>query len=341
MAFKITLQPSRHSFPCVTDQSVLQAAMDHGFIMPYGCRNGACGSCKGRVLEGAVDHAASQDSALPAAERAAGLALFCCARPLSDLVVECREVGCLADIPVRKLPVRVQKMQRVAPDVMVLYLKLPANERLLFLAGQYVDILLKDGRRRSFSIANAPHDDAFLQLHLRLVPDGHFTRHVFEDMKEREILRIEGPLGSFYLREDSRKPMLLVAGGTGYAPIRALIEHALHNHCERDMVLYWGARDPAGLYLDAEPQRWAAMLPNFRYVPVLSDATPEHGWTGRRGLVHQAVMEDFPDMSGHQVYACGAPAMIDAARADFSKQCRLPLEEFYADSFTFAADSSP
>ncbi|MBL8483058.1 MAG: CDP-6-deoxy-delta-3,4-glucoseen reductase [Rhodocyclaceae bacterium] len=341
MAFKITLQPSRHGFPCDAEQSILQAAMDHGFIMPYGCRNGACGSCKGRVLAGRVDHGPSQESALPPEERAAGLALFCCARPQSDLVLECREVGSLSDIPIRKLPVRVQKMERLAADVMVLHLKLPATERLLFLAGQYLDILLKDGRRRSFSIANAPHDDAFLQLHLRLVPDGHFTRHVFDEMKEREILRIEGPLGSFYLREESAKPIVFVAGGTGYAPIRAVIEHALHNHIGRSMVLYWGARDPAGLYLDAEPQRWAAMAPNFRYVPVLSDALPEHAWSGRTGLVHRAVMEDFADLSGHQVYACGAPAMIDAAKADFSKLCGLPIEEFYADSFTYAADSSP
>jgi len=334
-SFRVTLQPSGHSF--VTDGStpVLQAALDAGLTLPYGCRNGACGACKGRVLEGLVDHGMAQDQALSTADRADGLALFCCARPLSDLVLECREVGTARDIPVKIMPCRVQKIERVADDVIVLSLKLPANERLQFLAGQYIEFMLKDGKRRAFSIANAPHDDGFLQLHVRLVAGGGFTGHVFSGMKEKDILRFQGPYGSFFLREESAKPMILLAGGTGFAPIKALVEHAIHNHIARPMEIYWGARNRGGLYLPDLPQGWARAHAHIRYVPVLSDATPEDAWNGRRGLVHRAVLEDHADLSAYQVYACGAPAMIDAARAAFGTH-GLPAEEFFADAFTFA-----
>lgn len=336
MAHKITLQPSGHSFATDGSDTVLQAALDAGFNLPYGCRNGACGACKGKVIEGLVDHGAFQEHALPLADRAAGLALFCCAKPLSDLVLECREVGASKDVPVKIMPCRVQQIERVASDVIVLTLKLPANERLLFLAGQYIEFMLKDGKRRAFSIANAPHDDGYLQLHIRLVAGGEFTGHVFGAMKEKDILRFQGPYGSFYLREDSKKPMILLAGGTGFAPIKSLVEHALHSKITRPMHIYWGARDRAGLYLPELPAQWAAAHPHIRYTPVLSDAAPADAWSGRSGFVHRAVLEDHADLSGFQVYACGAPAMIDAARADFVKH-RLPEEEFFADAFTFAA----
>ncbi len=327
----VTLQPSGHSFRVDEETPLLQAALDAGFSLPYGCRIGACGSCKGKVLDGVVDHGAHMDGALSLVERSEGKALFCCATARSDLVLECREVGSAKDIPVRILPCRVQTLHRAAPDVIVMTLKLPTNERLQFLAGQYIDILLKDGTRRAFSIANAPHDDEFLSLHIRHVPGGSFTGHVFEAMKEKEILRFQGPLGTFFLREESAKPIILLAGGTGFAPIKALIEHAIHVGVDRPMHLYWGARDRAGLYLLELPRRWAADRPNIHYVPVLSD----EAWDGRGGLVHKAVLEDHPDLAGFQVYACGAPAMIDAARADFAV-AGLPEDEFFADSFTYA-----
>jgi CDP-4-dehydro-6-deoxyglucose reductase len=258
---------------------------------------------------------------------------------LSDLVIESREVGAMRDIPVKTLPCRVQKMQRLAPDVMLLQLKLPASERLQFLAGQYIDILLKDGRRRSFSIANAPEADECLELHVRRVPGGHFTAHVFEAMKERDILRFEGPHGEFFLREDGAKPVILLAGGTGFAPIKAMVEDAIHRKSGRPMVLYWGARDRAGLYLHELAEGWAASRDGFRYVPVLSEPPAGDAWQGRTGLVHRAVMADFPDLSGHQIYACGAPAMIDAARQDLIGRCGLKNEDFFADAFTFSAES--
>ncbi len=332
--FRITLQPSGHSFETDGSDTVLQAALDAGLTLPYGCRNGACGACKGKVVEGLVDHGQAQDTALPTSDRAAGMTLFCCARPLSDLVLEVREVGTARDIPVRILPCRVQQIERRAEDVIVLSLKLPANERLQFLAGQYIEFLLKDGKRRAFSIANAPHDDGFLQLHIRLIPGGEFTGHVFGTMKEKDILRFQGPYGSFFLREESTKPMILLAGGTGFAPIKSLVEHAIHLGITRPIELYWGARNRAGLYLPELPLSWAREHAQIRYLPVLSDATPADAWDGRTGLAHRAVLEDHADLSAYQVYACGAPAMIDAARAEFAA-AGLPDEEFFADSFTF------
>ncbi len=248
------------------------------------------------------------------------------------MVVECREINAIKDIPVRTLPCRVQKLERAAPDVMMIQLRLPGSERLQFLAGQYIDILTKSGLRRSLSLANAPHDDAMLQLHLRNY-GGPFSQFVFNTLKEKDILRFEGPLGTFFLREDSDKPIILLASGTGFAPIKAIIEHSIHKNIRRPMTLYWGCRVRSDLYLNDLAEGWAREH-GIRYIPVLSEARPEDQWTGRGGFVHKAVMDDFPDMSGYQVYACGAPIVIESARRDFSAQCNLPPDEFFCDSFT-------
>ena len=336
MPFTVTIRPSGHQFSVETDESVLTAALREGFNLAYGCRNGACGSCKGRLLSGRVDYGEYQESALSELERRSGFALFCCAKPCEDIEIECREVGAAKDIRIRKMPCRVQKMVRAAPDVMVIDLRLPQNERLQYLAGQYLDVLLKDGQRRSFSMANPPHSDEFLQLHIRNY-GGAFSRHVFEQMKERDILRFEGPYGSFFLREDSSKPIILLASGTGFAPIKSIVEHALHIGIKRPMRLYWGGRRRADLYLDALVEAWAAEHPTLSYVPVLSEPQPEDAWTGRCGLVHRAVMADHADLSAYQVYACGNPLMVDAARNDFTAHCGLPAEEFFCDVFTPAS----
>jgi CDP-4-dehydro-6-deoxyglucose reductase, E3 len=336
MSHQITVQPSGRQFVAEADESILDAALRQGFTMPYGCKDGACGSCKGQVLAGSVDHGKAQ--ALSAADKAAGLALFCCARAQSDLTLECRQLGSASDIPVKTLPSRIEKLERLAPDVMAIHLKLPASERLQFLAGQYIDILLKDGRKRSFSLANAPHDDALLQLHVRHMPGGIFTDHVFTTMKVRDILRFNGPHGSFYLREESTKPIILLAGGTGFAPIKAIVEHAIAEQCARPLHIYWGAKARIDLYQNELPEQWAAQHANISYVPVLSEPAADDCWAGRSGLVHQAVIADFPDLSGYQVYACGAPAMIDAARRDFVTICKLSEEEFFADAFTFSSN---
>jgi CDP-4-dehydro-6-deoxyglucose reductase len=339
MTFEITIKPSEHAFPCEGDETVLAAAMRADLMLPYGCRNGACGTCKGRILAGEVDYGKHQASTLTADEKRAGLALFCCAKPLTDVTIEVREVRRAGDIVIKRLPCRIEAIERAAPDVAIVRFKLPANERLQFLAGQYIDFLLKDGKRRSFSLATAPHDDKLLELHIRHIPGGFFTDALFTQYKGREILRFEGPLGSFYLREESDKPMIFVAGGTGFAPIKAMVEHALHHKMAREMVLYWGARALPDLYLPHLPAKWQADNPNFTFIPVLSEPRPEDNWPGRTGFVHLAVLADFPDLSGYQVYACGAPAMIDAARRDFTQQRGLPPEEFYADSFTYAAET--
>lgn len=336
MSHRISLQPGNHTFEADDDQTVLEAALAAGLLLPHGCRDGACGACKGRVLEGEVEHAEHASGALSEAERAEGLALFCCARPRGDLVVQARSVTRAGDIQVKKLPCRVQKLERLAEDVMRIELKLPASENFAFRAGQYIDILLADGQRRSFSIANAPHDAGHLELHVRRIDGGRFTGHVFETMIEKEILRFEGPLGSFFLREDSTRPIVMVAGGTGFAPIKGIVEHAIRIGLQRPITLYWGARRRDGLYLDALARSWEAALPGLRYVPVLSD----EAWEGRGGLVHQAVLEDFADLSAHEVYACGAPALIDAARADFCGGRGLPEDAFFADAFTFAQPSA-
>ncbi len=338
MTHLITVQPSGHQFPCDADETVLGAAIRAGIGLPYGCKNGACGSCKGKVVSGSVEHKAHQQRALTDEEKAQGMSLFCCAIAKDDLVIEAREVGGSSDYPVRKMPSRVASMRLAAPDVMIITLQLPASEALAYRAGQYVEFLLRDGKRRSYSMASAPSLDAPIELHIRYMAGGLFTEQVFNTMKERDILRFEGPHGSFFLREESDKPIVLLASGTGFAPIKALVEHLIHLNASRPVSLYWGGRRPLDLYMNELCEQWAAILPNFRYIPVVSHALPEDHWTGRTGYVHAAVLQDVPDLSGHQVYACGAPIVVDSARTDYVEKAGLPADEFYADAFTSEAD---
>ena len=341
MSFQITLKPADRSFTVERDEAILPAAIRQGVGLPYGCRDGACGSCKSRLLEGRVIHGAHQLKALSAAEEDAGFILTCCATPQTDCVVEARSVPGAGEYPVLKMPTRVMSISNPAADVAVLKLQLPANQNLQYRAGQYVEFILRDGARRSYSMANAPHDlgsPPAMELHIRHMPGGKFTDQVFSTLKEKDILRMEGPFGSFFLRADSSKPMILLASGTGFAPIKAIVQQLQHLGSDRPAVLYWGCRRKADLYQQACCEQMAAEMPNLRYVPVLSEPAPEDAWTGRTGFVHQAVMTDFPDLSGHQVYACGAPVMVESAQRDFVARCGLPADEFYADSFTSEAD---
>lgn len=344
MSFQVTVKPSNHQFQANPDQSVLDAALAAGIVLPYSCKSGACSTCKGKVISGQFDAGESPAQVLSAEDMDQGYTLLCQAHAKSDLVIESTEVRLASDIQIRKLPSRVIAMEQMAPDVMKLKLQLPATETFRFYAGQYVEILLKDGRRRSYSMANAPHDAATLELHLRHMPGGLFTDHVFgtgaTQMKEREILRLEGPFGSFFLREDSEMPIIMLASGTGFAPIKAMVEHMIEHKIHRPVTLYWGGRRPRDLYMMDLAQSWVKALPGFQFVPVVSDALPEDHWAGRTGLVHQAVMQDVSDMSGYQVYACGAPIVVESARRDFSSMCGLPAEAFFADSFVSAADSA-
>ncbi len=332
---KVTIKNSGHTFEVRPSQTVLEAAIEAGINLPYGCRNGACGACKAELITGKVMHDDYQGSAMSDAELAAGNTLLCCARPLEDLTIECREVGGLAGIKPRILPARVAKKEQLAHDVIALHLQLPASERLQFKAGQYIEFILKDGKRRAFSIANAPHDSEFLQLHIRVIAGGVFSQYVEKELQEKAILRLEAPFGSFFLREDSNKPIIMIAGGTGFAPVKGMIEHMLHNNIQRDIVLYRGARQLRDLYMHDMCEKWANLTPNITYIPVLSEPEDSDNWLGRTGLVHQAVLDDFKVLSAYQAYACGAPAMVDIAHQTFVQQ-GLNADEFFSDAFTFA-----
>jgi CDP-4-dehydro-6-deoxyglucose reductase, E3 len=341
MTYQVTIQPSGHQFSVKPNETLLGAALNAGFSLPYGCRNGACGACKGKVLAGSVDYGTHQDSALTHEDKLKGLALFCCAKATSDLTIEVKEVGAAKDIPIKTLPCRVERMEKLAEDVMALWLKLPSNERLQFLPGQYLDFLLKDGKRRSFSLANSPEEDSLLELHIRHVPGGQFTDHVFSAMKAKDIMRISGPYGSFFLRdgeESTAKPAIFLAGGTGFAPIKSILQHAFHHAVAREFVLYWGAKAQPDLYLASLPEQWQQEQKNFRFIPVLSEPRAEDHWSGRSGFVHQAVLDDHADLSAYEVYACGAPPMIAAAKRDFLAR-GLPEDAFFSDSFDYQSAS--
>jgi CDP-4-dehydro-6-deoxyglucose reductase, E3 len=343
MSFNVTVQPSGRAFSANADEALLAAAIRQGIGLPYGCKDGACGSCKCKLIEGSVTHGPHQLKALSPEEAAQGFILTCCGVAHSDIVIESRQVTDESAYPIKKMPSRVSSLARASHDVMVLRLQLPAGEPFKYHAGQYVEFLLRDGVRRAYSMGNAPHMQAEtpgIELHIRHMPGGVFTEQVFGTMKEKDILRIEGPYGSFFLREDSAKPMVLVASGTGFAPIKALIEHLQFKGITRPAVLYWGGRRPADLYMNEWVLAKVAEMPNLTYVPVISNALPEDNWSGRTGFVHKAVLQDLPDLSAYQVYACGAPIVVDSARADYSALAGLPPEEFYADSFTTEADKA-
>jgi CDP-4-dehydro-6-deoxyglucose reductase len=341
MPFTVTVQPSGRSFLVEPDETILGAAIRQGVGLPYGCKDGACGSCKCRLVAGEVTLGEHQSKALGAEEEAAGYTLACQATPLTDVVLEARTVPGAGEFPVRKMPTRVMRIERPTHDVALLTMQLPAGDPLRYRAGQYVEFILRDGARRSYSMANAPHtqgDKPMIELHVRHLDGGVFTDHVFGAMKEKEILRIEGPFGTFFIREDSEKPIVLLASGTGFAPIKAIIEDLRFKESTRPAVLYWGCRTRRDLYLHDWALQAAAEMPNLRYVPVLSEPRAEDDWSGRTGFVHLALMQDLPDLSGHQVYACGTPAMVEAAQRDLVERCGLPAEEFYADAFTSEAD---
>ncbi len=343
MAYQVTLKPSGHTFQVEEGRRILDAGLEAGIAMPYSCRAGTCRTCRGKIIEGEVGYGTNMlsDAYLPPEHRAMGLALLCSAVAKSDLVIELKELS-LVGVKPRMVPCRVKQLQKPAADVAILDVKLPMNENFMYSPGQYIDFILKDGKRRSYSIATAPSVEGVpdLQLHIRHMPGGAFTDYVFNGLKEREVLRFEGPLGTFYLREDSEKPIIMLASGTGFAPIKSIIEYALRSKTKRPITLYWGCRTKADLYMLDLPRQWAEENPAFKFIPVLSDAIPADAWSGRTGLVHRAVMQDFPDQSGYQVYACGVPVMVDAARNDFIEKCGLPEDEFFADSFLTEADKA-
>lgn len=335
MSFSVRLTPSDRTFSVEADHTVLSAAMANGIGLPHSCVSGVCRTCRVRVVEGTVKH---KFSSLSEEDSAAGYALLCQAMPLTDLVIEAQEVSLVGKVEVVRA--LVSNMRRAAPDVMILTLRLPPRKNLNYMAGQYIEILLPDGQSRRYSLASVPQTAGNWEfdLHIRHCPGGRYTDHVFNAMKVRDALTIRGPLGTFFLREDSDRPIILVASGTGYAPIRALLGRALEADLQRDIWFYWGARTRADLYLADEARQWAEQHERLHFIPVLSAPLPSDDWEGRTGFVHRAVIDDFPYMSGMQAYACGAPAMVDAALRDFVNLRGLSAEQFFADAFLNESD---
>lgn len=336
MSLQVRTEPGHHSFDVEPGETLLAAALRQRVGLPYGCRNGKCGSCSAQLLSGRVIYPSGKTEGLEG--KPAGTCLACQAVPETDLVIGVAEVQSVTAIEVRTLPCRVVRKEQLNHDVVRLYLKLPEGQRLQFFAGQYLDFILRDGRKRAFSIANAPHDDELIELHVRHVPRGEFTDYVFDSMKERAILRIQAPLGTFFLRENSDRPLILMGGGTGFAPLKGMIEHAFHVGIERPIHLYWGARSRRDLYLPELPVTWAREHANFTYTPVLSEPDPD--WEGRRGYVHEAVAEDHPSLSEFDVYMSGPPVMVEAGRVAFESR-GLSREHMFSDAFEYAADSRP
>lgn len=335
---RVRLSGSGTEFEVRAGETVLDAALRQGIVLPYSCRTGSCATCKGRVVSGEFEHGQYQEQALSRAERDNGFTLLCQARALSDLEVEAREVAIAEEIEIKLLPCRVVSMKPLAHDVMEIRIKLPQNQRFHYLPGQYIDLLMRDGRRRSFSVANPPGEEGVLQLHVRRVPDGYFTNYIFEGMRERDLLRFQGPLGTFFLREDSDCPLIFVAGGTGFAPLKAILEDMFENGIRRSVHFFWGARAVRDLYMRELVGSWEARHEHFRFTPVLSEAGEADQWSGETGWVHEAVARHYPDLSGYQVYASGPPPMIEAIRTAFPEH-GLPADQLFFDSFEFSYDT--
>ena len=334
--FNVTISPSGKQFAVRAGETILAAALRQGIMLPYSCRNGSCGSCRGQVLAGQVHYPLQPPLALNQQQLDAGEALFCQAVPLSDLSIQALEIDAMRDIPVRMLPARVRSRELLADNVARLRLTLPQGQRLQFLAGQYIDILIPGGQRRAFSLANAPHDETGLELHVRHVEGGDFTEYVFNQMPERAIVRFEGPLGTFFLREDSSRPLLMMAGGTGYAPLKAMLDHALHSGLERSVHLFWGARNRAELYALEQAQNYTRASALISFDAVLSEPAANDAWPGATGWVHEALLQQYAaTLADFDVYMSGPPAMIDAARHAFAA-AGLPAQQLFYDSFDFA-----
>jgi CDP-4-dehydro-6-deoxyglucose reductase len=337
---RITLVPTGPSFLADPGEAVLTAALRAGLNLPHSCKGGHCASCRARILDGKFTYPGELPPGLTEEEVRSGMALLCQARAVTDLRIETREVRPAPDVEVKSLPCRIERMDRVADDVMAVFLRLPAVEEFHYRPGQYLDVMLSEGRRRSFSIASAPGDGRLIELHVRRASSSGFTGQLFDSMRAGTLLRIEGPLGQFWLRTDSPRAPLMVGGGTGYAPLRAMLRQLIADDDRRPVVLYWGGRGLPDLYEHGWLESLQRERPGFIYRPVLSDPVAGHdrAWTGRRGLVHEAVLADHPDLSGFDVYGSGPPAMIEAIRSQFADH-GLPRGQLFFDSFDYAPDT--
>jgi NAD(P)H-flavin reductase/ferredoxin len=331
MKHMVRVANSDIAFECASDMTILDAAKAAGYEIPYSCRNGVCGSCKGRIVSGSAELPAALDG-VTQLERAAGITLFCQARPRSDLEIGVRDIVRIDPNARKTVAAKIYRVNRVSDDITLLQLRFPVGTRIKFKAGQYLEVVLEDGSRRSFSMANPPHQSDGVQLHIRHMAGGKFSGYLEAGAAAGDIVTLEMPFGDFYLRDNRDKPIVFVASGTGFAPIQSILEDVFRRRdASRQMMLYWGGRRQKDLYLAELATKWATQYPHFKFVPVLSE--PDDSWTGRTGFVHRAVMEDFASLAGHEVYACGVPVMINAAREDFIDQRGLPSDAFYCDAF--------
>ena len=335
MSYQVTLKPSQHHFVVEENEFILDAALRQGIAFPYQCKTGSCATCLGQVVSGEVYYPNGLPLTIMEHEHEQGKAVFCVSVAKSDLELEVNEIDSSSEVEVKTLPARVESLKRLADDVMEMKLKLPASEQLYFYAGQYLEFIMRDKSRRAFSIANSPSNKEYIELHLRKVPNGIFTNHVFDSMKEKAIVRIEGPFGNFYIRDTSNRPLIMMVGGTGFAPIKSIIEKLIEENDTRPIKLYWGARAKADLYSDALAQQWALQYEHIEYIPVLSEAKKEDDWQGLEGFVHEAVVTDISILSEYDVYMAGPPIMIHAAKQMFSEK-GLPIDQLFSDAFEYA-----
>ena len=321
----VTLNNGR-SFASDEHATILESARGHGIVLEYSCRTGRCGVCKAPVLSGETIVLRDEESLTPA-DRAAGLILTCCRAPGSDLLLDVEDLGRLEGLAPRTLPCRIAAIERLAPDVVGVTLRLPPTAGLRFLPGQYVDIIA-NGVRRSYSLANSPRPDNLLEMHIRELPGGVLSAFWFGAAKVGDLLRMEAPLGTFFLREGGTGPLIFLATGTGIAPVKAILEElaAEPDLAEgREVAVYWGNREPCDFYWQPP-----AGPVSVRFVPVLSGR--DAAWQGRRGYVQAAVLEDFPELGDAQVYACGSQAMIKSAEELLTSR-GLRRNRFYLDAF--------
>jgi len=330
--FTIENQATGKVFRTEGNGPILDDALIHGLNFPYGCQKGFCGKCKATIIEGEVGYDTDVPNGITPEEVADGMALLCQCHAKSDVSLVVEELDSLADIKVKNFPCKVESITHLNHDVAQIFLKIPGAESLQYFAGQYIDLIHPDFEPRAFSIANAPKNSSLIELHVRLVDGGKFTHFVFNEMKEKSLLKLEGPKGDFFFREDSKKPVILLAGGTGFAPIKSIVEHAIATNLSRQIYVYWGAREACDLYMDL-PQQWANTHDNIHFVPVLSEA--DEAWQGKTGYVHDSVLADFEDLTGYEVYACGPPAMVKSAANTFVAQGMIK-DNFFSDAFVFA-----
>lgn len=336
MPYTVAIPAAEKKFSVDDNEPLLDAAMRNGVLVPFSCRGGSCGACEASLLSGEVSYPNNKlPPALTPTAAQKGLVLMCQARACSDISLAVQEWPTTAN-PARPFPARIAKLNRVTHDVMIVHLQLPPNQKLDFVAGQYLDVLLPNQKRRSFSIANSPDSDGFIELHIRHVPGGLFTDPLFNSTKEKSVLRLEAPHGFFCFDHHAVTTPVFVAGGTGLAPIQSIIDSLLDSGYDRPIHLFFGVRGEQDIYAAETLARWNRHE-NVTAIPVLSEPSGE--WTGATGWVtDQAANLLKQNPTNHNVYMAGPPAMINAGRTLFTT-LGIDSSQISCDSFDYAAES--